>query len=143
MWTKMNFLGKKQNVLIVRFTNPTLYRSVMAHAWICISLALNFWNYDPTFHPFGIKNGLIGWIFFVLGLLSFLFLNIIHSLRMVRILLVCLFVVYFLWGIANAEQWHKGDASLQLPIIYLGLSIWAFILVLAPPMLGMSGVKHE
>lgn len=138
---------KKQKALHrkikIRFTHPTLYYSVMAHCIICAGLALNFWNANPTFDPFGFSKIFVGFIFITFGGFLFVFLNLLHDLRMVRRSLLFLFIWYFVWGFANAEQWHNGKASLQLPIVFIGLSSWAFILLTTSAIDIITEVKDE
>lgn len=108
--------------VIIRKSHPALYRSIMAVGVMGVLLGFNFWFYVPTFTPYGLSNVLIGCIFFLLGTSQLVFLNVFHRLTYVRsTLAVSIFFMLF-WGLSNTQQVFAGNASFQLPILYLILA---------------------
>ena len=106
-----------------------------------IALALNFWFSTPTFNPYGISKNVIGVVFFILGITQIVFLNVLHDLRIVRITLATSVSWMFFWGVSNAQQFFAGNASLQLPILYVTLSIMQIPLLLESPVNPMTEKK--
>lgn len=109
--------------VIIRKSHPALYRSIMTVGCMGIALALNFWFSRPTFNPYGVPKEIIGCVFFVLGLSQVVFLNLFHKLKLVRITLAVSIVFMLFWGGSNTIQFFAGNASLQLPILYLALAV--------------------
>lgn len=94
----------------------------MTFALVEVALALNFWlGPPPTFKPYGISAALVGAVFLLLGGLQLVFLNVFRDLRLVRIVLAVSIGFTFFWGVANTQQGFAGNASFQLPIMYLGM----------------------
>lgn len=122
----------------IRTTHPALYRALMTLGCMGIALALNFWLSNPTFNPYGVSKNIIGVIFFTLGLTLIVFLNILHDLRMVRLNLATSISWMFFWGVTNAQQFLSGNASLQLPILYVTLSILQIPLLMESPVNPMT-----
>lgn len=122
----------------VRKTHPTLYHAIMTLSIASVALAVNFWTTNPTFNPFGIPKNLVGCVFFLFGVTQIVFLNVFRDLRLVRISLACSIGWNFIWGLANTQQWFNGNASLQLPILYVALSIVRIPLILEPPVNPMT-----
>lgn len=127
--------------LEIRKTHPALYRTLMAHGIMAIALALNFWFSNPTFNPYGISKNIIGIIFFVSGFSQIIFLNILRDLRLVRLNLAASISWTFFWGVSNAQQFFDGKASLQLPILYVALSILQIPLLVESPVNPMTEKK--
>ncbi len=110
----------------------------MVLAVMSLALALNFWTSSPTFNPFDINKNLIGAVFLMLGVWHLVFLNLVHSLRLVRI--GSALSIFFLsaWGLGNAQQSLAGKASFQLPILYLALAALHYFQLLEPPVNPMT-----
>lgn len=117
----------------VRKTHPGLYRQIMTLGLAEVALAVNFWFSHPTFNPYGISKNLIGAIFFILGASQLMFLNVFRDLSKVRITLATSIACTFAWGVANTQQVFTGNASMQLPILYLALCVLQIPLVIEAP----------
>lgn len=117
----------------IRYTHPALYRSIMTLSLLSVALAVNFWTSNPTFNPYDIPKDIIGAVFGVLGVSQFLFLNVFHDLRKVRLGLAISLVFMFFWGISNAQQSLAGNASFQLPILYVALAVLHVPLLVEAP----------
>lgn len=104
----------------LRYTHPNMYNALTTFSIIRIALAVNFFFSHPTFNPYDIPKDLIGVIFLTLGLIQLLFLNVWKDLRGIRLIQTISIGFTFFWGIANTQQFFQGNASLQLPIMYLG-----------------------
>lgn len=129
-----------QNVEI-RKSHPALYRTLMTLAVMGIALGFNFWFSNPTFNPYGVPKNAIGVVFSVLGCSQIVFLNILRNLRMVRLNLAASITWMFFWGVSNAQQFLAGNASLQLPILYVTLSILQIPLLVESPVNPMTEKK--
>lgn len=125
----------------IRNTHPALYRTLMALGFMGVALGFNFWLSKPTFNPYGVSKDIIGIIFFMLGLTQIVFLNILHDLRMVRLNLAVSVSWMFFWGVSNTQQFFAGNASLQLPIMYVTLSILQIPLLIESPVNPMTEKK--
>lgn len=125
----------------IRKTHPALYRAIMVLGFMGVALALNFWFSNPTFNPYGVSKNIIAVIFFTLGLSQIVFLNIFRNLRMVRLNLAVSISWMFFWGISNSAQFFAGNASLQLPILYVTLSIMQIPLLMESPVNPMTEKK--
>lgn len=122
----------------IRHTHPGLYHSIMTLGVMSVALAVNFWGSNPTFNPYGISKDLIGGIFFILGVSQLVFLNVFRDLRKVRLVLAASVSFMFFWGASNAQQSFAGEASFQLPILYLALAILQIPLLIEPPVNPMT-----
>lgn len=131
-------MTSRHNQVVVRLSNPTLYRLLMILAVMRIALAINFWTSNPTFNPYGISKTLIGTVFLILGLWHLVFLNVVHDLAMVRTGSVALIFFLTAWGLGNMQQSLAGEASFQLPLIYLAIAAVHYILLLEPPVNPMT-----
>jgi hypothetical protein len=125
----------------IRKSHPALYRALMVLGFMGLSLAVNFWFSKPTFNPYGWPKELIGTIFFVLGASQIVFLNVFRDLRMVRIALAVSISFMFFWGASNAQQFFAGKASLQLPILFITVSLLQIPLLLESPVNPMTEKK--
>lgn len=119
--------------LNLRNSHPGLYHSIMTVGMAHVALAVNFWFSNPTFNPYDINKNIIGAIFFVLGFGKLVFLNFFRDLVKVRLILAASIWFTFLWGVSNTQQFFAGNASLQLPILYLALCILQIPLVIESP----------
>lgn len=122
----------------IRLGNPTLYRLLMVLAVMRIALAINFWTSNPTFNPYGVPKTLVGVVFLLLGVWHLYFLNVVHNLAMVRFGSVALVFWNILWGLGNMQQSFAGNASFQLPLIYLTIAAIHYVLLLEPPVNPMT-----
>lgn len=125
----------------IRKTHPTLYYTLMVIGLMSVALALNFWFSRPTFNPYGIPKNFIGVIFFLLGSTKLIFLNVVRDLRMVRLNVAVSVSWMFFWGFSNTIQFFAGNASLQLPILYIALSILQIPLLTESPVNPMTEKK--
>lgn len=126
----------------IRNTHPALYRALMVLGFMGIALGFNFWFSTPTFNPYGVSKNIIGVIFFTLGLTQIAFLNLFHDLRIVRLNLAVSVSWMFFWGVSNTEQYFAGNSSLQLPILFLTLSILQIPLLTESPVNPMTERKN-
>lgn len=118
----------------IRYTHPNLYRSIMTLSLMSLGLAVNFWTSNPTFNP--VPKDVVGVVFFLLGASQIVFLHL--NLRAVRIgMAISAFVMLF-WGLTNTEQSFAGDASFQLPILYLALGVVQLFLLIESPVNPMT-----
>lgn len=122
----------KLNRVDIRKTHPGLYHAIMTLGVMGVALGFNFWFSNPTFDPWPGKN-IVGVVFFLLGISKLVFLNLVRNLRMVRILMATAISFMFFWGLTNTQQFFAGNASLQLPILYMALSILQLPLLVEPP----------
>lgn len=125
----------------IRDTHPALYRSIMILAIMSTALAINFWGSNPTFNPYGIPKNVIGAVFFLLGTSQLFFLNVRHNLRMVRLMLAISLTFIIFWGVSNMQQFFAGNASLQLPILYLAVAAMHVPLLTEAPVNPMTRKK--
>lgn len=124
--------------VIIRKTHPGLYRSLMSLSFMNMALAVNFWYSTPTFNPYDIPKNIIGWVFFLFGIVLIFFLNVWRDLRIIRIILAISISFMFFWGCSNAEQFFAGKASLQLPILYVTLAFLQIPLLTESPVNPMT-----
>lgn len=124
--------------LNIRNSHPGLYHSIMTVSIASIALAANFWASNPTFNPYGIDKNLIGVVFAVLGVSQLVFLNLVRNLRMVRIGLAVSIGWMLFWGATNTQQFFAGNASLQLPILYVALAVLQIPLLIESPVNPMT-----
>lgn len=122
----------------IRLTHPGLFHSLMTLSVMHLGLAVNFWISNPTFNPYGISKNIIGVVFFLLGVSQQVFLNVFRNLRMVRIGLAASLTFMFFWGLSNTQQFFAGNASLQLPILYLALAVLQIPLLIESPVNPMT-----
>lgn len=114
-------------------SHPGLYYALMTLGFMGVALGFNFWLSTPTFDPYDINKNIIGGVFFALGLSQLFFLNVYRDLPMVRRVLAVSIVWMFFWGMSNAQQFLAGNASLQLPILYVTLAILQVPLLVEAP----------
>lgn len=133
-----NPLSESVRRIKIRNTHPALYRALMVLSSMKVLLAFNFWLFTPTFNPYGVSKDLIGVIFFLLGFSQIVFLNIFHDLRMARRVLASSVSFMFLWGASNAQQSFAGNASFQLPLLYVAISIMQIPLLIEAPVNPMT-----
>lgn len=122
-------------------THPVLYQSITVLAIMSVALAVNFFVSRPTFNPFGINKTWVGIVFFLIGLWHLIFLNLFHSLKMVRLGSTLSVFFLFAWGLGNMQQSIAGKASFQLPILYLALGTIHYLLLKEPPVNPMTERK--
>lgn len=127
--------------LVIRKSHPALYRALMVLGSGFFALALNFWLSKPTFSPYGVPKEVIGVVFFLLGSSLVVFLNVRHDLTAVRITLATSVGFMLFWGASNTQQWWAGNASLQLPILYMIISVLQFPLLIESPINPMTKKK--
>lgn len=129
------------NKVNIRLTHPNLYYSLLAFAFVNIGLGLNFLFTNPTFNPYMIDKTIIGCIFLALGLLKLTFLQAIHNLKMLRLVMAVEVMFMAFWGFGASITFFQGRTSLQLPILYAGLSALEGILLLEPIVNPVSVIK--
>lgn len=113
-------------------SNPALYFLLLNLAVISVGLGYNFGFERPTFTPYGIHKMIAGVLFFILGMSLITFLFILRDVRKLRLTQNASAIVWMSWGLVNTQQWVRDLASLQLPIVFVGGSIWQFIFLLIP-----------
>lgn len=134
---------RKHSRVNIRNTHPGLYHSITTVALMGLALGVNFWFSNPTFNPYDIPKNVIGFIFFALGVSQIVFLNVVRNLDMVRITLAVSIGWMTFWAIANTQQFFNGDASLQLPILYLTVALLQLPLLLEAPVNPMTQRASE
>lgn len=115
-----------------RLSHPNLYRGIMTFACIGIGLGLNFIFTNPTFNPYHIPKGLTGGVFLLLGVGEIIFLNFHRNLRMVRLVMAVSVGFMLFWGIGTSITFFQGKTSLQLFVLYMGLSLLQIWLLVEP-----------
>lgn len=130
------------NKVNIRSTHPNLYRSLMTFAVINIGLGLNFLFANPTFNPYGIDKMIVGWVFLALGLAKLIFLNFSRNLKIVRFLLTCEVIFMLFWGVGSSITFFQGKTSLQLFVLYTGLSVLELFLLIEPAINPISELKE-
>lgn len=117
----------------LRKSHPGLFRSILTVAFMGLGLGLNFWFTQPTFDPYGVNKDLIGTIFATLGISQLVFLVILRNLKMVRLTLTVSISWMMFWGLSNTQQYFAGNASLQLPMLFITISILQIPLLIESP----------
>lgn len=125
-------------MLKIRKSNPGLYHSMMVFGVMDITLGLNFFFSTPTFDPYGIPKIVPAMVFTILGVGQLLSLNAFHNLKMARIITAISLGFMFFWGLGNTQQFFDGKASLQLPILYVSLSILQVLSLIESPVNRMT-----
>lgn len=126
----------------LRLTNPTLYRSVMVFALISVGLGLNFLLARPTFNPYQIDKQIIGVVFLCFGLAELIGVVVILNLQFIRVVMALNVAFMMFWGIGTSITFFTGQTSLQLFVLYAGLSALQLFLLLEPfvnPLTGKNG----
>lgn len=116
----------------LRLTHPTLYRSVIVFAFISMGLGLNFWFTKPTFNPYGVDYRITGSVFLTLGVSKIVFLVWFRNLRLIRFNMACCAGFMMFWGIGTSVTYFTGHTSLQLFVLYSGLTLLQLFLLLEP-----------
>lgn len=106
----------------LRKTHPTLYRTYMTFALISIGLGMNFLLTNPTFNPYHVNKAVIGSVFLSIGLSKLIFLNFFRNLSWVRVSLAINIAFMIFWGVGTSITFFQGKTSLQLFVLYVGLS---------------------
>lgn len=114
----------------LRLTHPTLYRSALVFSLISVGLGLNFLLTKPTFNPFGIDKAITGSIFLMLGSFKLVSVVFIQSLKAIRASMAVCGAWMMLWGLGTSITFFTGQTSLQLFVLYSGLTtlqvLWCF-----------------
>lgn len=131
-------MQQKHDKVRIRATHPALYRSIMTLSVMNVALAVNFWTSNPTFNPYGIPKDLVGGVFFLLGATQLVALNVLHDLRKVRLGLAVSLTFILFWGVSNTQQFFAGNASLQLPILYVAVAALHLPLLIEAPVNPMT-----
>lgn len=114
----------------LRATHPNLFRSLLTVAGLQVALALNFFTSNPTFNP--LPKNVIGAVFLVLGVSLAVVLTAFRRLMLVRVFAGLSVFVWGSWGFLNTEQFFDDKASLQLPMLYVGLAALVIPLLMEP-----------
>lgn len=122
----------------IRNTHPNLYRLIMVFAAMFSALAVNFHFATPTFLVYHLPNDVWAACFLALGLSLAASVNLFRSLRG-QSACMALAVSYLLFFAAGTSEpfldYHLSGgkpASIQLPIVYLGLAALAFPVLIEP-----------
>jgi len=119
-------------------SHPALFHSIMVLSVASVALAFNFWLSRPVFNPYGWDKRIVGTVFAILGVSQLVFLNLVRDLRMVRLTLAVSISWMFFWGVSNSQQSFAGDASFQLPILYVTGAILQIPLLIEAPVNPMT-----
>lgn len=129
-------------IVNLRLTHPTLYRSAITFAFTSIGLGLNFLLTKPTFNPYGIDKAITGSIFLVLGIFKLVCVLYLKRLKFIRASMAACAGWMMLWGIGTSITFFDGRTSLQLFVLYAGLTVMQVIWCLEPflnPATGSNG----
>lgn len=127
-----------QENISIRKTIPLLYWSVTVYALIALALGLNFILLQPTFLIFGAPNELWGVIFLALGVSKIIALNFYRRLRLIRGLMSFKITYMMFLALGTSQPYIEGKGSLQLPIMYAGISALQIVLLLLPSVIKWS-----
>jgi len=116
----------------VRKTHPNLYLAVSTLALISVALGFNFWVFNPAFAVYGASNRIWGTIFLAIGIGKFVFLNLYRHLPLLRATMACAVAFMLFFGAGTLEPVLRGEASAQLFILYVGLSVLQIPLLIEP-----------
>lgn len=116
----------------LRTTHPNLFRALLTVAIMQVGLAANFFARTPAFIPYGMSRYWPAGVFLVIGVSQIVVLTMWHNLRGVRMVAAWSLAVMLCWGIVNTRQAFEGQASFQLPIVYLGLGALQLPLLIEP-----------
>ena len=116
----------------VRKTHPNLYLAVSTLALVSVALGVNFWVFNPAFQVYGASNRVWGSIFLLLGIGKLVFLNAYRRLPLLRATMAAAVAFMLFFGVGTLEPVLEGDASAQLLILYVGLSVLQIPLLLEP-----------
>lgn len=116
----------------IRKTHPNLYWLVVILAVVQIALGLNFIINQPTFPIFSGPNELWASIFLVIGFGKLIALNLYRRLRLVRAFMALAVAYMMFLALGTTQPFLEGAGSLQLPILYAGLSALQIPLLLEP-----------
>lgn len=116
----------------IRKTHPNLYWLVMILATTQIALAFNFFILSPTFPIYAAPNVLWGVIFLAIGISKIVALNFYRRLGLVRAMMAFAVAYMMFLGLGTCQPFLEGSGSLQLPILYAGLSALHIPLLLEP-----------
>lgn len=116
----------------IRKTHPNLYWLVMILAVVQIALGCNFIFLDPTFPIYEAPNVLWGVLFLVIGFGKIISLNFYRRLRLVRGLMAFAVTYMMFLAFGTTQPFLEGVGSLQLPILYAGMSALQIPLLLEP-----------
>lgn len=131
------------NKVNIRLTHPNLYNSLLVFAFINIGLGLNFIFSNPTFNPYMIPKEIIGSIFLALGVSKLIFLQAFRNLRMLRLAMAAEVMFMAFWGIGTSITFFQGRTSLQLFVLYAGLSVLEVFLLVEPIANPVSVVRNR
>lgn len=120
------------NDIKLQDSHPNLYRGIMVFAFIGIALGFNFFFTNPTFQQYGIDKNIIGAIFMALGVGKIVFLNFFRSVKIVRGFMAASVGFKMFWAVGTSLTFFTGQTSLQLFILYIGLSILELFLLVEP-----------
>lgn len=124
--------GSSRHKVNIRLTHPTMYYSIMVFGLIYVGQGINFLFTNPTFNPYQIPYGYIGVLFLTLGILKIILLNFVRNLVWLRIIMAIEVAVACWWGFGGSITYFRGQTSLQLPILYVGLSALEMLWLMEP-----------
>lgn len=120
------------NQINIRKSHPNLYRGLMTMGFISAGLGLNFLFTTPTFNPYQIDKAFVGVVFLLLGLSKVFVLNFVRNLKWLRINMATSLAWTFFWGIGTSITFFQQKTSLQLFVLYMGLSAIQFFYIIEP-----------
>ena len=120
------------NQVNIRLSHPNLYRLILFFSFISIGLGLNFLFTNPTFNPYGLDKTITGSIFLTIGTIMLFFLLVQRNLKMVRAMISISVMWQIFWGIGTSITFFQGKTSLQLFVLYMGLSAIQMFTLIEP-----------
>lgn len=121
-----------EGTIDIRKTHPNLYWLVMTLALVGLALGLNFIFLHPTFPIYGASNYLWGGIFLGIAFGKIISLNLYRRLRLVRGIMAFAVAYMMFLALGTMQPYLEGVGSLQLPILYAGMSALQIPLLLEP-----------
>jgi hypothetical protein len=103
-----------------------------------ILLAVNLWTFVTPFVPYGLDQAALGVIVCVLGVAQLVALNLVRNLWVLRFTIAASAGFMAISGAINTKQVFFGDASFQLPIVYVLLAALQWTLMFEPPVNPMT-----
>lgn len=100
-------------------THPTVYWILMAIALVGIGLSINFFFLKPTFPIWGVPNRLWGAIFLLISINSIVSLNVHRRLGWIRTTMAISAAYFAIMAVGTTAPSWKGEASFQLPLVYI------------------------
>lgn len=115
----------------------------MCYAVMFAALSVNFYLATPTFLVYHVPNYVWATCFAVLAVGKFVFLNCLYSLVGMRVMTASALSFLLFFAAGTTEPFLLGSGSLQLPIVYFGLAIILFPVLVEPFINPWTALRDE